>query len=446
MEEEGLAFSKTENSAGTQMPQAEESETGTHQRRLRLVVSAFFFMQGLVFGSWASRIPDVKAALGMSEAELGSVLFAIPLGQLVAMPFSGWMTSRFGSRICSGIAVCVYGLALTLIAAAASAGTRPLFFAALILFGICGNLHNIAINTQGVGVERIYGRSIMAGFHGVWSLAGFVSGLVSTTLVAHGISPIEHFAGVYAACVLAMILLIRFTIPTDAAKQKTVRKACASDEKNTPRERRKFALADPFILLLGVICFVNMGCEGVMYDWSGVYFQQVVRPDESFVRLGYTVALGAMATGRFIADRFVMRFGQVRVIRFCAAMSAFGLVLSVVFPQLVPATLGFLLVGFGISSVVPVCYSLSGHSKNIPVGVAIAAVSTIGFLGFLFGPPVIGHTADIIGKIFADDPADAASIGLRGAFLCAAAFALLSAVLAPRINRHIASDGNAFRE
>ena len=174
-----------------------------------------------------------------------------------------------------------------------------------------------------------------------------------------------------------------------------------------------------------------------MFDWSGVYFHQVVRPDEGLVRLGYTAALGAMAAGRFVADRFVMRFGQVNVIRFCALMSAVGLTLSVAFPQLVTATLGFVLVGFGISSIVPVCYSLSGNSKNIPVGVAIAAVSTIGFLGFLFGPPVIGHTADVVGRLFAGTPEEAASVGLRGAFLCAAFFALLSAVVAPRLRKYL---------
>lgn len=400
-------------------------------RCFRFVVGAFYFMQGIVFGSWASRIPDIKSALGMSEAELGSVLFAIPLGQLVAMPFSGWLTARIGSRACTGIAVGVYGFSLTLIALAAGTGSRAAFFAALVFFGICGNLHNIAINTQGVGVERLYGRSIMASFHGVWSLAGFFAGLVATTLAAHGISPVEHFAGVYAACVIVMICIIRDAIPSDAPKQENV-------AENVPaREHRKFVLRDPFILLLGVICFVNMGCEGVMYDWSGVYFHEVVRPDEDLVRIGYTAALGAMATGRFIADRFVTRFGQVNVIRACALMSACGLVFSVAFPHLITATLGFVLVGFGISSVVPVCYSLSANSKNVPVGVAIAAVSTIGFLGFLFGPPVIGHTADVLGRIFAGTPESASSVGLRGAFLCAALFSLLAAALAPKLRKYL---------
>lgn len=407
---------------------------GARSRRcLRIAVGAFYFMQGIVFGSWASRIPDIKEALGMSEAELGSVLFAIPLGQLVAMPFSGWLTARIGSRACTGIAVCFYGFSLTLIALAAGTGSREAFFAALIFFGICGNLHNIAINTQGVGVERLYGRSIMASFHGVWSLAGFFAGLVATTLAAHGISPVAHFAGVYAACVLMMIFTIRHVIPADAAKRKVVATA------NVPaREHRKFALRDPFILLLGVICFVNMGCEGVMYDWSGVYFHEVVRPDEDLVRIGYTAALGAMATGRFIADRFVTRFGQVNVIRACALMSACGLAFSVAFPHLITATLGFIFVGFGISSVVPVCYSLSGNSKNIPVGVAIAAVSTIGYLGFLLGPPVIGHAADALGRIFAETPETVSSVGLRGAFLCAALFSLFSAALAPKLKKYLA--------
>ncbi len=267
------------------------------------------------------------------------------------------------------------------------AGTRLPFFAARVFFGMCGNLHNIAVSTQGVSVERIYGRSIMASFHGVWSLAGFVSGLLGSLIVSRGISPTEHFAGVYAGCFLAMILLIRFAAPSDAAKRQTVREKIRGNAGEScgnadARERRKFALRDPFILLLGVICFVNMGCEGVMFDWSGVYFQQVVRPDESLVRLGYTAALGAM---------------------------------------------------------------LSSHSKNIPVGVAIAAVSTVGFLGFLFGPPVIGHTAEFLGKTFAGTPENAASVGLRGAFLCAAAFALLSAFIAPRIGKYVKAPDAFFK-
>lgn len=435
----GSARGNAENSGGN---------AGRARRICRIVVASFFFMQGIVFGTWASRIPDIKNALGLSEAELGSVLFAIPLGQLLAMPFSGWLTAKIGSRACTGIAVGAYGFSLSLIAAAAGTGSHALFFAALIFFGVCGNLHNIAINTQGVGVERIYGRSIMAGFHGVWSLAGFAAGLLSTFLVARGVSPLAHFFGVYAVCLVAMLCVIRFAVPTDPAKQKiadALRRNAS--EKFVPAgtpTRRPFVLRDPFILLLGVICFVNMGCEGIMYDWSGVYFQQVVQPDESLVRLGYTVSLGSMAAGRFVADRFVMRFGQVRVVQFCALMLAFGLALSAAFPQIVPATLGFMLVGLGISSIVPVCYSLSAHSKTIPVGVAITAVSTVGFLGFLFGPPVIGHTAEILGKIFAETPEAVSSVGLRGAFFCAAFFALLSAAAAPRIRRHIASAKEFF--
>lgn len=421
---------------------------GARLARLRLVVGAFYFMQGLVSGSWASRIPDVKNALGLSESALGLALFMIPFGQLVSMPFAGRLTARFGSRVCAAAAVMLYGSTLTLTALAAAVGTRAAFFAALVVYGVSGNLHNIAVNTQGVGVERLYGRSIMASFHGVWSLAGFTAGLLGSLLVARGVSPTEHFAGVYAGCVVVMIFLIRFTISSDAAKRKTVRElrgnaetdaadAAGTPDARAPRERRKSALRDPFIVLLGVICFVNMGCEGVMFDWSGVYFQQVVRPEENLVRLGYTAALGAMALGRFVADRFVMRFGQVRVIRACALVSACGLALSVAFPSLVPATLGFALVGFGISSIVPVCYSLSARAEGVPAGVAIAAVSTIGFLGFLLGPPVIGYTAEFLGNAFARTPESAASVGLRGAFLCAAVFALLSFALAPHLKKFV---------
>ena len=169
------------------------------------------------------------------------------------MPFSGRMTARFGSRVCTAAAVAVYGLSLTFIALAAGTGNRALFFAALVFFGVCGNLHNIAVNTQGVGVERIYGRSIMASFHGVWSLAGFAAGLLSTTLVSRGISPLEHFVGVYAVCAAVMLCIIRFAIPADAAKREKTRELLG-DAEPPPRERR-FALRDPAASRCGIRSF-----------------------------------------------------------------------------------------------------------------------------------------------------------------------------------------------
>ena len=174
-------------------------------------------------------------------------------------------------------------------------------------------------------------------------------------------------------------------------------------------------------LLLGLIAFGSMACEGTMFDWSGVYFETVIRPPKELIRLGYIAFMCTMACGRFTADRLVTRFGAIRVIRASGIVIATGLLLSVLFPHLTTATLGFLLVGFGTSSVVPLCYSLAGRSKTMLPGVALATVSTIGFFGFLLGPPVIGFIAH--------------ALNLRWSFALIALIGLTTTVAAPMLRQ-----------
>lgn len=179
----------------------------------RISVSAFFFIQGLVFSSWASRIPDIKDALHLNEAVLGSVLFALPVGQLSAMALSGYLVSRYGSKLVLTVAALLYPAALVGLGAASSIGQLTL---GLFLFGITANLCNIAVNTQGVGVERLYNRSIMASFHGLWSLAGFCGGLVSTLMVGYDIPPLMHFCIIYAVTFAVLVTMRGSMLPRDA--------------------------------------------------------------------------------------------------------------------------------------------------------------------------------------------------------------------------------------
>src|SRR5690349_12397687 len=139
------------------------------KRAYRLAVSCLFFMQGLCFATWASRIPTIQSELHLSDAALGGVLFALPIGSLLGLPLSGWMVTRFGSKRIATNAILLYSLLLVVIGLS---GSVPVLIGTLILFGMAGNIANIAINTQAVGVEARYGRNIMASFHGLWSLAG----------------------------------------------------------------------------------------------------------------------------------------------------------------------------------------------------------------------------------------------------------------------------------
>ena len=349
---------------------------GRYSRRAtRWGVLSFFFVQGLGFASWASRIPDIKLLLGLSDAGLGTVLFALPAGSFIGLPFAGFLVTRYGSQRIATLAAALYSLALLSIGF--SAHTWQLVVG-LLIFGVTGNMVNIGINTQAIGVEELYQKSIMASFHGAWSLAGFAGAAVGGLMVSSGITPGIHYV-VITTCSLIIIA---------TGQQFLLRTKPASDD------HPLFVLPDGPLLRLGVIGFCGMACEGAMFDWSGVYFQTVVMAPAALVTVGYIVFMCAMAGGRFTADWLVNHLGRKRMIQVSGLLITVGLSVSVAFPYLIPATLGFLLVGFGVSSVVPLIYGAAGKSQTLAPGLALAAVSTISFFGFLLGPPVIGYIAE----------------------------------------------------
>jgi MFS family permease len=342
----------------------------------RLAVGALFFLLGLCFASWASRIPSVQQRMGVSEAELGGVLLALPMGQLLSLPFTGWLVAKRGSR-----QVVLWGVGLYAVALLGLGWASNLYqlLPCLVVFGIGGNLTNIAVNTQAVGVEELYqDQPIMASFHGLWSLAGFVAASIGTFMIGHAVAPGVHFV-LIALCLGAGLA---------ASAGHTVR-----HDRNVDPNPPIFVKPDRELLGLGAIAFCALICEGAMFDWSGVYFKKVVEADQDWVGAGYTAFMSTMALGRFGADWLAGRLGARRVIQLSGLLTATGLLLAVLLPTLATAVLGFLLVGFGTSSVVPLVYSAAGKSTRMSAGMALASVSTIGFLGFLLGPPVIGLVA-----------------------------------------------------
>ncbi|HEX2532671.1 MAG TPA: MFS transporter [Chitinophagaceae bacterium] len=340
----------------------------------RIAVGFLFFLQGVTFASWASRIPSIQQQLQLSETALGLALLALPAGSLLSLPFTGWLIQRFGSRRVALHALIFYALFLLCIGFASS---LPHLITALVLFGMAGNVSNIAINTQAVGVEARYGRSIMASFHGLWSLAGFAAAGLGTLMIGEQIPPHRHFLGVTLFLFTGALLTYRYLIR----------------EEETTEGSSFLVRPDKSLLVLGVIAFCCMICEGAMFDWSGIYFQKVVQAEPQWVGAGYAAFMCTMAGGRFIADRMAHRFGIRRTILFSGALIATGLATAVLFPTLGSALAGFLLVGFGVSSVVPLVYSEAGKSEHLSPSHALSAVSSIGFLGFLAGPPLIGLLA-----------------------------------------------------
>lgn len=349
-------------------------------RKTLTAVSVFFFIQGVCFGSWASRIPDLKERLHLSEGTLGTLLFLLPMGQMTMMPFSGRITAQYGSRNVLRIALAGYALMLLLIGQVQQPWQLGL---GLYLFGLVGNLCNISVNTQGVNTETLHGRAVFTTFHGLWSLGGFTGALIGWVMTRYHVDPSIHFPFITLFLWINDAAFQRFLVP---------RTAFAS---TIPRFR--FRPPQGQLLLLGTLAFCTMSVEGCMFDWTGVYFRQVVGADERFASAGYAAFMVTMSGGRFLGDRMAVRFGRKRWVRISGLLVASGIALTVILPYLLPATLGCILVGFGVSSIVPLMYNTAGKDRSIPSSIAIASVASVGYLGFLLGPPVIGHLAEAFG-------------------------------------------------
>ena len=355
-----------------------QSITPYSKKRVRLAISLFYFGQGVVFASWASRIPDLKSTLQLSDAALGSILLALPLGQLLTMPVSGRLTTIFGSRRMLTIGAPLYALALTFIGLATAGWQLAIF---LFLLGISGNICNIALNTQGVAGETYYGKPIMTSFHGAWSVGGFTGALVGLVIMNFHLTPFVHFCIIAAIVWLHIIINYRFLLPGQK-----------SSAANKPK---LFTKPQGVLVQLGIIGFCSMATEGAMFDWSGVYFKEIVKAPQSLVILGYTSFMIMMATGRFLGDKIIAKYGRKRSLQVSGIIISTGMFISVIFPYLVPSVIGFMLVGIGVSGIVPMVYSIAGTNTKVSPGIALAMVSGVSYFGFLMGPPLIGYISEL---------------------------------------------------
>ena len=357
----------------------------SYLNRIRFAVGMFYFGMGLSFATWASRIPDIKTALHLTEGDLGSILFALPMGQLIIMPFSGKMVTKFGSHRILIFSLIMYVLCLVNLGLATSALQLSI---GLFMFGLFGNLANIAVNTQGVYTEVLFRKTIMSSFHGMWSFAGFTGALVGLGMLALDLKPLHHFLIVGGVVLLMIAFNFRFLV-------KAKEKIKVKDEK-----KKLFVKPDSALIWLGVIGFCSMASEGVMFDWSGVYFKDIVKAPGPLVILGYTSFMIMMASGRFLGDSLINKFGRERVMQISGVMISAGLFTAVFLPYLIPCTIAFMAVGLGVATIVPTVYSLAGKNPTVPPGEALTIVSSVSFLGFLMGPPVIGHIAETFGLQF----------------------------------------------
>ncbi|UJP66693.1 MFS transporter [Mongoliitalea daihaiensis] len=347
-------------------------------QKRRLALGSLFFLAGLCFASWASRIPDIQLKFQLSEAQLGTLLLGLPIGSLIALPAAGFLVHRYGSRLVILMSGVGYLIFLPLI------GFSPSIWVlvpVVMVYGMIGNMMNISLNTQALGLEDEYGKSILASFHGLWSLAGFTGAGIGALMIYLDVLPGFHYL-VISSIVVVVLLLAQGYIRSDL-------------QNGGGGGGLVLKKPDGLLLRVGGIAFLGMMAEGCMFDWSGVYFKKVVQIEEGLVALGYVSFMGAMASGRFITDKIINTIGRLPLIRISGGLIFSGLMVSVLFPVPVVATIGFLLVGFGVAAIVPIAYSTAGRSKLYSPGVALAMVSTISFFGFLVGPPLIGYIAEL---------------------------------------------------
>lgn len=345
----------------------------------RLAVGAFFFLSGNTFSSWAARIPTIKSTFNLNEAQLGTVLFMLPLGSLVVLPVAGWSINKYGSRLILLVTAILYGIFL--LAIAYSQGII-LLSAVLFFFGFAGNGFNIAANTQALQVEnRVYGRTLMSSFHALWSAGAMTGAIVTGWMMKTDVSIINQYLLVTGLMFLIFLGASFFLVK--------------GEEKNVGSGRMVWP--SRFLWLLGIICFCCALCEGAMADWSALYYKQVINDGTSVNTTGYTAYAFTMAFGRLIGDRLVDRFGSRKILLIDALFIIAGISIGIGIQHPIAVIIGFAMIGIGVSTIIPIVYTLSGKNTATPPSVSLATVSSIGFSGFLIGPPLIGYIAHGIG-------------------------------------------------
>lgn len=344
-------------------------------RRARWAVAAVFFANGAMIGSWAAHIPLAKERLGIGHAALGVALLGMAAGALITMPLAGGLIARLGSAAVTRVSTIVFCLALPL---PVIAPDLLLLTLALLVFGAGNGVMDVAMNAHGVAVERRLGRPVMSSYHGMFSLGG-LAGAGLAALLLPFMPPLAHAA----LLALAALGLAAFALPHLLPAGVDLRP-----------EGPAFALPGKASLTLGALTFLAMSAEGAVLDWSGLQLQGSHSVGPEYAAIGFAAFSTTMAAGRFSGDWMRSHFGPVALVRASAFVAAVGLALALAAPMPALAVAGFAIVGFGMANLVPVLYGAAGALPDQASGSAIAAVATMGYTGFLAGPPLIGFVAE----------------------------------------------------
>lgn len=345
-------------------------------KKYRTANAVFFFISGFGYSAWASRIPAFKETLALNDGMLGTLLLAMPIGLICSLPVTNYLLSRFSSKRMMLLGSLGFNFMLCLAGFINSPWQLAII---LFCFGWSRNLLNLSMNAQAVSVQKLFKKSIITSFHGIWSIAGFTGAALGYACVSLEIGTQWHF--LFAGLLMAALTLYQhgntYYEAPDAKNHKTI-----------------FALPNKRLLHYAAIIFICMACENTMFDWSAIYFQKSMHVAQSTGTAAFATYMVMMTSGRFAGDRIVNHIGVGRMLRYSALLLTCGIATLVLFPYTVSGFIGCIMTGFGISCIAPLVLSLAGKSSGMSSASALASISSISYLGFLLIPPLIGFISE----------------------------------------------------
>jgi MFS family permease len=346
----------------------------------RAAVAAAFLIHSTVSGTWAPRLPAIKESLGLSDGELGTALVGLAIGLVAGTRVAGAPIDRFGSRpvMRAGFPL----LAATLLLPGL-AGTAPTLFLALLVLGFASGALDVAMNAQGIEVERRLGRPILSGLHGLWSVGLGLGAGAAALAAAAVLDPLPHFAIVAAVLALASLVFLRGLLAAEHhVREEHEREALVTVRWTVP------------LVLLGVIAFCSFVGEGSASDWSAVYMTQELGTSQAVGALAFAAFAVTMAAARFAADPLRTRLGNVSLVRGGSLVAAAGLGAALLIHEPAAGIAGFAVLGLGLAPVVPIAFSAAGDLDPRATGRLVGRVATIGYVGSVAGPIMIGWLAE----------------------------------------------------
>ncbi|MCC7325363.1 MAG: MFS transporter [Burkholderiales bacterium] len=351
------------------------SEPRALRSRARRATRLQFLLLGSVVGAWGTHIPSLGARYALGAGTLSIVLLAVAGGTVLALLIAGRVVGRLGARRTAALAGLAMGLSLG--AVLEYPGFAALL-AAMVIFGASMSLFDVAINTEGPELESLGGRPIMSNLHGMFSVGGMLAAAVTFALLDLHVAPRVQLFAMGGTVALAAGIASRAMLETHA---------------RTGEDTAHFAWPQGTLLLIGLLAFAGMTAEGILYDWSVLYLKQDVGMPQAHAALGYGTFCGAMAVARFGGDELRARYPERAVLCVSAVVAAVAMAMVLVAASAWVAFVGFALVGAGLAPIAPILFNASTRVPGVSRAAAIASVTTVGYSGFLVGPPLIGGIA-----------------------------------------------------